>query len=201
MIYSNSNDILNKINENLNWIAVDEINEKKIYEFYDENCNCTFLKVEKMIKFNEGQILNTIFDIENYNNLISNRNIETNFIDEINDTIFAHQLIKNAVPFIRDRQYVFKMYYSGQNTIEWNILDKESSYLKPFFSDDLRTLTVGAGSWSFRYTESDKYLINKIYVNDEVNLPSVFLGKLRKEHVVRIFDDVIEYLQKNKGDV
>ena len=201
LIYSNSIDISNKINENLNWIATDQIDKKKIYEFYDDSCGCTFLKIEKIVELSEENIFNTIVDIENYNNFISNRNIETNFIEEINDTIFVHQLIKNPVPFIRDRQYIFKMYYSGENSIEWNILSKENSYLKPFISDDLKTLNLGAGSWSFAYVESDKYLINKIYVNDEVNLPNVFLNKLRKDHLMQIFDDVINYTKKNKGDM
>ena len=57
-------------------------------------------------------------------------------------------------------------------------------------------MATGAGSWSFRHDEYDKLLINKIYVNDEVNLPNVFLNKLRKEQVIQIFSDVIEYTAK-----
>ena len=196
IIYSNSDDILSKINSDLNWILTEQIDNKSVYEFFDNDCDCTYLKVETIVKSNEKNILETIIDIVNYNNIISNSYIETNLVEVINDTIFAHQIIKNGVPFVRDRQYVFKMYYSAENCVEWVILDKKDSFLKPFLSDDLRTLATGAGSWSFRYDESDKLLINKIYVNDEVNLPNVFLNKLRKEQVIQIFSDVIEYTAK-----
>ena len=196
IVFSNSHNILSEISSDLNWMFLDEINDKEVFEHVNENCHCTFLKIEKKINFTEESILNVISDINNYNEIIQNTSIKTNLIEVVNDTILAHQIIKNSIPFVRDRQYLFKMYLTNENSIEWFILKKNSDFLSPFFLDDVRTLTVGAGTWSFRYENSDKILINKIYVDDEVNLPIIFLNKFRKENVIKIFDDIMSYIEK-----
>ena len=54
------------------------------------------------------------------------------------------------------------MYTVSKDHIEWIILDKKSDYLTPYLNADMKTLTLGAGSWSFRYDDSGTFLVNKI---------------------------------------
>ena len=186
IIFSNSNDILSKFNTDLDWFVVEERNDQKIFEYNDPSCDCVYTKIEQPVNFNEKDILDIISGVDKYNIVIKNKSLNTQLIEVENDTIFAYQIIRNAIPFIMDRQYVFKMYYRDETHLEWTIVGQNSDYLIPFLNEDIRTLDFGAGSWSFRYEDSKKILINRIYVDDGVNLPAIFINKLKREHVVQI---------------
>ena len=41
----------------------------------------------------------------------------------------------------------------------------------------------------------DYILVNKIYVNDEVNMPYKFINRIRIKSVVNIFDDILKILE------
>ena len=197
IIFCNSNHVLSDLNnKDLNWSLIEEIGEQRIYEYYNADCDCTYAKVEKPVDYKESEVLDIIKDIDNYNLVINNKSLDSKLIKVKNDTIFAYQIIKNSIPFIRDRQYVFKMYHVDENNIEWVILDKKNYQVKPYLNNDVKTLTLGAGSWSYKYNESQKVLINKIYVDDEANLPAVFINKLKRNNVVAIYNDVINHAKK-----
>tara|TARA_B100000029_G_C17443097_1_gene912207 strand:- start:176 stop:820 length:645 start_codon:yes stop_codon:yes gene_type:complete len=199
-VFSDSSEILSDFNTNFDWVLVEEKNNMKIFEYNNPSCDCLYSKIEQPVNHNEKDILNVISSIDKYNIVIKNKSLNTELIDIENDTIYAYQIIKNSVPFIRDRQYVFKMYYINENHLEWMIVDENSSYLIPYLNDDVRTLNLGAGSWSFRYENSKKILINKIYVDDGVNLPWIFINKLKRDHVVQIFNDVLDSIKETKGE-
>ena len=199
-VFSDSSEILSDFNTNFDWVLVEEKKNMKIFEYNNPSCDCLYSKIEQPVNHNEKDILNVISSIDKYNIVIKNKSLNTELIDIENDTIYAYQIIKNSVPFIRDRQYVFKMYYINENHLEWMIVDENSSYLIPYLNDDVRTLNLGAGSWSFRYENSKKILINKIYVDDGVNLPWIFINKLKRDHVVQIFNDVLDSIKETKGE-
>jgi len=199
-VFSNSSEILSDFNTNFDWVLVEEKNNMKIFEYNNPSCDCLYSKIEQPVNYNEKDILNVISSIDKYNIVIKNKSLNTELIDIEDDTIYAYQIIKNSIPFIRDRQYVFKMYYINENHLEWMIVDENSSYLIPYLNDDIRTLNLGAGSWSFRYENSKKILINKIYVDDGVNLPWIFINKLKRDHVVQIFNDVLDSIKETKGE-
>ena len=199
-VFSDSSEILSDFNTNFDWVLVEEKNNMKIFEYNNPSCDCLYSKIEQPVNHNEKDILNVISSIDKYNIVIKNKSLNTELIDIENDTIYAYQIIKNSIPFIRDRQYVFKMYYINENHLEWMIVDENSSYLIPYLNDDVRTLNLGAGSWSFRYENSKKILINKIYVDDGVNLPWIFINKLKRDHVVQIFNDVLDSIKETKGE-
>ena len=199
-VFSDSSEILSDFNTNFDWVLVEEKNNMKIFEYNNPSCDCLYSKIEQPVNHNEKDILNVISSIDKYNIVIKNKSLNTELIDIENDTIYAYQIIKNSVPFIRDRQYVFKMYYINENHLEWMIVDENSSYLIPYLNDDVRTLNLGAGTWSFRYENSKKILINKIYVDDGVNLPWIFINKLKRDHVVQIFNDVLDSIKETKGE-
>jgi len=196
IIICNSYDILSELNDNIKWTLIEERGSQKVFEFYDPDCNCTFVSVEKPVDYNESKVLDIIKDIANYNLVINNKSLDSKLIEINNDTIFAYQIIKNSIPFVRDRQYVFKMYHVDKNHIEWVILDKKNYYLQPYLNNDVKTLTLGAGSWSYKYNQSQKILVNKIYVDDEANLPAIFINKLKRNNVIDIYNDVINFASK-----
>jgi len=200
IILGNSNDILSKFNTGIDWSLVEEKNDQKIFEYYNLSCDCVYSKIEQPVNFNEKDILDVISGVDQYNIVIKNKSLNTALIEVKNDTIFAYQIIKNSIPFASDRQYVFKMYYVDENHLEWSIVGQNSDYLIPYLNEDIRTLNFGAGSWSFRYEDSKKFLINKIYVEDGVNLPAIFINKLKRNHVVQIFNDILDTLKKTKGE-
>ena len=103
--------------------------------------------------------------------------------------------MKNSIPFTRDRQYVFKMYKLSQNKLVW-IIDEQFNNNKKN-TKDIRTLEVGAGVWEIKNMNNNRFLINKIYVNDKVNMPGLFLDRLRRNHVHQIFKDVLNNVKNN----
>ena len=99
------------------------------------------------------------------------------------------------IPFVRNRQYIFKMYKKGPNKIEWYMLEQDNELLSHYENKDINTLNYGAGSWE--YTE-DKILVNKIYVDDEVRMLHKFIQKFRINSVVDIFIDILNHIEEDK---
>ena len=62
-------------------------------------------------------------------------------------------------------------------------------------SENINRLTYGAGTWEYK---ENNLLVNSIYVDDEVNMPSRIVKKFRVNSVVDIFNDIINHLNKQK---
>ena len=136
-----------------------------------------------------------IQSISSYNNIITNKNIYTEQVLQEEDTLFAFQRISNSIPFVRDRQYILKMYPVGDSRIDWYIINKNNSLLVEYLNKSVHTLTYGAGSWEIK----EEKLINRIYIDEEINLPASFLYKLRIRHVTAIFDDILRNINKRRN--
>ena len=91
------------------------------------------------------------------------------------------------------------MYQVSENQVEWYILNKNSNLLYPYINTGVKTLSLGAGMWVVNEINGKKVLINKIYVDDEVNMPDIFLQKIKRKHVVNIFNNMLDYI-KIEGD-
>ena len=109
--------------------------------------------------------------------------------------MYVFQKINNSIPFVRDRQYIFKMYQVDNSRIDWYIINRNDPLLKEYLNDSIHTLTYGAGSWKL----NENNLINRIYVDDEVNLPTIFLQKMRIRHVTAIFNDMLKSINKRRN--
>ncbi len=187
--------LLTNLYSNDGWQFKDtSINNIKISELYDSDYGDSYIKIVGNVDDKES-ILSTIESIADYDNIVSNKNISTDFLFSNNDTLFCYQKISNSIPFIRDRQYVFKMYRVNNSRIDWYLVNKNHVALQPYLQEDVRTLIYGAGSWEF--LDDKKLLIYRMYMDEEVNLPLSFIQKLRINHVLNIFNDVINW---SKGD-
>ena len=103
-----------------------EENGTTIFEGKGLNDDLLFIKVEKKIDYDKEKIFETLKDIENYNKIISNHNVFSDLVETKSDTIFGHQLITNVVPFIRNRQYIFKMYMFNDSRLDWVLIDSNN---------------------------------------------------------------------------
>ncbi len=188
-----SRDVLNAINGELNWNLYEEYENKKfVYQSNEILDGVIVTKIEQKVNYKAKDIIDIILNINQYNTIISNKNIASSLDSSINDTIYAYQKITNMIPFVRDRQYVFKMYKVNENKINWYILDEKKSIVEKYVDESINTLIYGAGSWEVL---NENILVNKIYVNDEVNMPYKFINRIRIKSVVNIFDDILKILE------
>ena len=194
-----SKEILDDLNKNIKWNFISqEEGKKNIYEFNNEKIGCTYFKVEKLIDVDYKSIFDIIKDIDNYDSVITNKTLHTKLVYSDGDSLYAYQVIRNSIPFVKDRQYIFKMYQVSENQIEWYILDRNNDFLESYINDDIKTLSVGAGMWSINKIKDKTMLINKIYINDEINMPELFIKKIKRRHVVNIFNDILNYVTSRR---
>jgi len=188
--------LLNDLYKQNQWVEYSVTNDNKIiYESSKNHEAGKYIKVIKKIDYSKLEIFNKIKSIFDYNQIISNKNVNTRLILQDKDTLYAYQKISNSIPFVRDRQYIFKMYQVNDKRLDWYMLDKNHYLLKTYLSDNVHTLTYGAGSW---YVDANN-LINRTFVDDEVNLPNSFLHKIRISNMTAIFDDIINSLIKEEN--
>ena len=185
-----SKNILNILNNEVHWKLVDsDVNEIEIYSYKDKISKNKFIQIKQPLKVKPSEVFKIVKDIENYNNILSDKSITSKIIRTENDTIYGYQLISNSIPFTRDRQYTFKMYQTSENKLNWIIVNDEN--LK---NDDIRKLVSGAGTWEIVEENNESYIIKQIFVDDKVNLPGFVIDKLRRKHVVQIFKDILDSL-------
>jgi len=194
-----SNDILETLGLDLDWNFIDFEDDLSFYSYKDKEKNIKLIKIEKEIEEDNDDIFNIIKGIQNYNNVISNQSLYTKLVKLNQDTLWGYQLVQNSIPFTRDREYIFKMYQLHPDKLVWTIdngfIENDSN------SEDVKNLKVGAGLWEIKYNGNKKFLINKIYVDDELNIPGLFIDKLRIKHVAQIFKDVIIAAKNKYGDL
>ena len=191
---ADSKSLLDDLYNNNNWLEYSKTDDGKVIYEYQYN-HKKYIKVIKEVEYSSFEIINEIKSINRYNEIISNKNVNTKLILQDSDTLYAFQRISNSIPFVRDRQYIFKMYHVDNKRIDWYLLDKNNPLFEEYIDDDVHTLTYGAGSW---YIDSNN-LINRIYVDDEVNFPASFLHKIRVNNVTSIFDDVLNSIHKRRN--
>ena len=197
-LFCDNSSLINDLYYNTVWDKYD-VNEKKqeIFVGSSSTKNVEYMKIQQLVEFDKQKLFSLIKNLNLYDQIISNKKISTKLIYSENDTLYGHQLITNMIPFIRDREYVFKMYMVDENRLDWILLKMDNILLSEYSDKKNNTLTCGAGSWEM---QNDNLLTFRIYVDDEVNLPSLFLNRLKRNHVIQIFDDVLNYIEKQKGD-
>ena len=191
----NSTDLLFDMYSINNWVFLEEIDNKKIYQ---ANCvinNDKYIKIEKEIFKKEDVILDVIESVSSYDSVLSNKNIKTKLLLNKGDTSVVLQTITNAIPFTRDREYIFKMYRHNKNRIDWFLVNDSSLMLEDFENKDSHKLSFGAGSWEIKKKDDKKILIYRMYLDDEVNLPLMFIQKIRINQTIDIFNDILTFSQ------
>ena len=192
---SNSNELLFDMYAIDNWDLIEKNSNKKIYKANCTISNDQYIMIEQELLKEEDNVLDVIKSVSNYNNVLSNKNIKTKLLLNKGDTSIVLQTITNAIPFTRDREYIFKMYRYNENRIDWFLLNDLNVLLYDFKDDDSHKLSFGAGSWEIKIKDDKKILIYRMYLDDEVNLPLMFIQKIRINQTVNIFNDVLTFSQ------
>ena len=154
-----------------------------------------FIKIERKINLNKEDLFKVIKDIESYNLVVTNHNIFSDLVKAEEGIVYGHQLITNVIPFIRNRQYIFKMYDYNDERIDWTLLDSENQIMRGYLGKNVHNLYYGAGSW---FLNSDSVLSYRMYLDDEIKLPNKFIKKIRIESALDIYNDVLNYLNNKK---
>ena len=187
--------LINDLYYNTIWKKYD-INKQKQEIFISNNAekNIEYIKIEQIVDFDKNELFTIIKNLNSYNQIVSNKKISTELIFSKNDTLYGHQLITNMIPFIRNREYVFKMYMIDENRLDWVLLNEGNVLLQDYVNRKNNILTYGAGSWEII---DDSLLTFRIFVDDEVNLPNSLIKKIRINSVVKTFNDVLKNLNRS----
>ncbi len=193
-LFSSSNEyLLFEMYSIIDWEHLQISDDKNIYEAESDINNYKFIKIEKDILKDEEVILNNIQSIENWNEIISNKNIETKLLSNNNDTLVVLQTISNAIPFTKNRIYIFKLFKVNPNRIDWYLTADYNNFLEDYMDNNDYLLSSGAGSWQIKKMGNKNKLIYRLYLDDEVNLSSMIIQKLRINYAVNIFNDMLTY--------
>ena len=195
ILFCNNNlSLINNLYYNTVWDKY-EVNEnnQEIFVGSSHKKNIEYIKIQQLVEFDKEKVFSIIKNLNSYNQIFSNKKISTKLIFSDNDTLYGHQLITNMIPFIRNREYVFKMYVVNENRLDWVLLKKDNMLLSEYSDKVNNILTYGAGSWEM---QNDNLLSFRIYVDDEVNLPNSFIKKIRINSVVNSFNDIIRVSKK-----
>ena len=190
--FSDNDILLSNMNHEEHWTYQYTIDDIKVYKM--NNDSIPIIKLTKEMKsFNN--IFETILNIDNYNQVISNKKI---FTEEINisivsDTLYGYQKITNLIPFVKNRQIIFKMFKIGDNRLDWKLLDKDDSLFDKYRQNSKKILSYGAGSWQIQ----DNKLIHYYYINPELKLPDFLINKAAERSVINIFKDVLNFSQSD----
>ena len=181
------------------WEYYDQINQvKNIFIGTGINDDIVFIKIEQKVDLDNAELFSTLKDIKGYNDIVSNENIFTNLIKVESDTIYAHQLITNVIPLVRNRQYIFKMYSYNESRLDWILLDSSNPLMQGYIGKNTHDLLYGAGSW---HLSDENVLSYRMYIDDDVNIfPDRFIRKIRINSAIDIFDDVLDNLKLNRGN-
>ena len=190
--FSDNDILLSNMNHEEHWTYQYTIDDIKVYKM--NNDSIPIIRLAKEIKsFNN--IFETILNIDNYNQVISNKKIFTEEINvrTVSDTLYGYQKITNLIPFVKNRQIIFKMFKVGDNRLDWKLLDKDDSLFDKYRQNSKKILSYGAGSWQIQ----DNKLIHYYYINPELKLPDFLINKAAERSVINIFKDVLNFSQSD----
>ena len=190
--FSDNDILLSNMNHEEHWTYQYTIDDIKVYKM--NNDSIPIIKLTKEMKsFNN--IFETILNIDNYNQVISNKKIFTEEINvrTVSDTLYGYQKITNLIPFVKNRQIIFKMFKVGDIRLDWKLLDKDDSLFDKYRQNSKKILSYGAGSWQIQ----DNKLIHYYYINPELALPDFLINKAAERSVINIFKDVLNFSQSD----
>ena len=190
---STINDILlSNMNNEEHWIYQYIIDDIKVYKM--NNDSIPIIKLVKEIK-SSNNIFETVLDINNYNQVISNEKIFTKQInmEASSDTLYGYQEITNLIPFVKNRRIIFKIFKVNDNRLDWKLLNMDDSLFDKYRERYSKILSYGAGSWQIQGNQLTHYY----YINPELKLPYFLIKKTAEKSVIDIFKDVLNFSQSN----
>ena len=200
LVFCNNNKILSFMNDNSNWSLLSVKGNIKVYQNNDEEF--PIIKVEKELskEYNKNEIFDIILNVPNYNNVLTNRNLYSQFLETSLDTIYGYQKTYNYIPFTRNRHLIFKLYKKNEYKLEWKIINENNVLYEQFKHRKSKELRLGAGSWQWIDLNDKNLLIHYLYIDPEIKLPRFLLRGVLRSSVIQIMDDVLNHYDNNKKE-
>ena len=200
LVFCNNNKILSFMNDNSNWTLLSVNGNIKVYQNEDEEF--PIIKVEKELskEYNKNEIFDIILNVPNYNNVLTNRNLYSQFLETSLDTIYGYQKTYNYIPFTRNRHLIFKLYKKNEYKLEWKIINENNVLYEQFKHRKSKELRLGAGSWQWIDLNDKNLLIHYLYIDPEIKLPRFLLRGVLRSSVIQIMDDVLNHYDNNKKE-
>ena len=194
-----NHDILPYMEKNGPWILYEEHKNINIYMY--DNPNLPIVKIEKTLdsSLSKNKIFDTILNIENYNNILTDKKIYSEFVTIDSDTSFGYQKTKNYIPFVRNRHLIFKLYKIDDNKLEWVIVDQSNKMYDRFKHRRIKKLETGAGRWEFLELDNNNVLIHYLYIDPNMNIPSFILNNIMRNSAESVMEDVLNYIIKKNN--
>ena len=131
--FSENDLLLSNMNNEGHWMYKYTVDDIKVYQMDDGVI--PIIKLTKEIK-SMNNIFETILDIENYNQVISNKKIFTEQIkiETVPDTLYGYQKVSNFIPFVKNRRIIFKMFKVGDNCLNWELLSSDNDLFDKYMN-------------------------------------------------------------------
>ena len=165
------------------------------------NMSIKAVKVHIETNIPKNIITDIIMDIKNYNNyFINSKKLYFQVINRDSNSIDGYQFISVPIPFIKDREYFFRM---SSNTflpdypktfIHWHTLNKDIySYISTDFQSGKELyLDTGVGIWNIDYLDDSTFILSyRLLIDPGGYLPDFAVDHVNKVNIISLFRDVI----------
>ena len=165
------------------------------------NMSIKAVKVHIETSIPKNIITDIIMDIKNYNNyFINSKKLYFQVINRNSNSIDGYQFISVPIPFIKDREYFFRM---SSNTflpdypktfIHWHTLNKDIySYISTDFQSGKELyLDTGVGIWNTDFLDDSTSILSyRLLIDPGGYLPDFAVDHVNKVNIISLFRDVI----------
>ena len=165
------------------------------------NMSIKAVKVHIETNIPKNIITDIIMDIKNYNNyFINSKKLYFQVINRDSNSIDGYQFISVPIPFIKDREYFFRM---SSNTflpdypktfIHWHTLNKDIySYISTDFQSGKELyLDTGVGIWNIDFLDNSTFILSyRLLIDPGGYLPDFAVDHVNKVNIISLFRDVI----------
>ena len=165
------------------------------------NMSIKAVKVHIGTNIPKNIIADIIMDIKNYNNyFINSKKLYFQVINRDSNSIDGYQFISVPIPFIKDREYFFRM---SSNTflpdypktfIHWHTLNKDIySYISTDFQSGKELyLDTGLGIWNIDFLDDSTFILSyRLLIDPGGYLPDFAVDHVNKVNIISLFRDVI----------
>ena len=116
--------ILSLLYNNNNW-ELEEITDDaiSIYSKQIDGIDILGLMVNQTVSIKAESIRKTLINIDRYSDFIREKSVKSVLLEKNSNFLNAYQSIEINIPFIKNRQYWFRMFYDFENPyniIEWS---------------------------------------------------------------------------------
>ena len=198
LFFCSNDEILLLMNNGSNWELLSQNKDMKIYQNDNENFPIIKIERELTLEYSMHEIFNIIKNVANYNNVLTDRNLYSEFVKTSVDTVYGYQKTYNYIPFTRNRHLIFKLYEKNEYKLEWKIINKNNILYENFKHKRSKELLLGAGSWEWINLADKSLFVHYLYIDPEIKLPKFILRGVLKNSVIRVMDDVLNYYNKIK---